>query len=366
MLDAGATGVGRYADTLLATLEQAGARPRVLAAEPAAGRLSWRWARAIGRGRRRAPASADGRVLRGPAELFQEAQVFFDLHGRPLPVATDAPPGIMHWTYPVPLRLEGWRNVYTVHDAIPLDQPALTPIDPRRHRRLLKAIARQAAGLVTVSQTARADVVAALGCDPALVRAAPQGVAPLPDRAANPAGLAAGGYHLFCGAVEPRKNLVRLVEAHAASGAARPLVIAGPDGWRAAEITARIAGRAGVIRLPYQTREALGALVRDARALLFPSLAEGFGLPVIEAMGLGVPVLTSCGGALEETAGGAALLADPRDAAGLAAAIARIDGDDGLRARLSEAGRRRAEAFSLGAYAERLAAIYAAVMGTVD
>ena len=297
MLGVSATGVGRYADTLLSTLRQAGAEPMVLVAERRPRGRIWRWARAPRTAARR-DALAQGREQShsAPAGLFQEAQIFFDLHRRPMPVATDGPAGVMHWTYPVPLYMEGWRNIYTVHDAIPLNQPLLSPIDARRHRRLLEAITRCADRLLAVSETARGDIVAALGCDAELVVTVPQGVAPLPADGPLPAGLSAGDFYLFCGSIEPRKNLIQLVQAHAASGTGRPLVIAGPDGWRAREILARIVGRPNVIRLPYQTRENLGALVRDARAVLFPSLAEGFGLPVIEAMIMGTPVMASDAG----------------------------------------------------------------------
>lgn len=361
MLGGGATGVGRYADTLFEAYRQAGAEPLVLSADGRRGRLR-HWAGAVGPGPRRASLDGASGRLSASGELFRQAQTFFDLHRRPMPVVTDGPAGVMHWTYPVPLRMQGWRNVYTVHDVIPLNQPSLTPIDGRRHRRILRALARTADRLITVSEASRDDIIGALGCSPHLVTSAPQGVAPLPAGGPLQPGLSPGGFYLFCGSIEPRKNLVRLIEAHAASGAARPLVVAGPDGWRADEILPRLAGRAAVIRLPYQTRESLGALLRDARALLFPSLAEGFGLPVIEAMLAGVPVLTSARGALRETAGGAALLVDPCDEAAMAAAIARLDQDEGLVASLIDAGRRRAAAFSLPDYAARLAAIHAELM----
>ena len=114
----------------------------------------------------------------------------------------------------------------------------------------------------------------------------------------------------------------------------------------------------GVWRAPWLERPALLELMRGARALLFATLAEGFGRPILEAMALGVPVLTSEGGATEEIAGGAALLADPLDTACLAAAIARLDRDAELRARLASAGRRRAASFA-GEPMRRLAEVYA-------
>jgi glycosyltransferase involved in cell wall biosynthesis len=96
--------------------------------------------------------------------------------------------------------------------------------------------------------------------------------------------------------------------------------------------------------------------------VLVPSLAEGFGLPVVEAMALGTPSLTSRGGAPEEVTGGAAVLVDPLDVGDIAAGIRALDADADLRGRLVAAGLRRAEAFTAAAYAARLAAVYAGVL----
>jgi glycosyltransferase involved in cell wall biosynthesis len=363
MLDARATGVGRYADTLLETLRLAGVNPLVLAPERGPRGWLWRWLRAPFTRPRTAPHEPDAGVLSGWIDLFREAQIFFDLHNRTMPVATDAPAGVMHWTYPVPLHLEGWRNIYTVHDVIPLGQPHLTLINGPRHFRLLKSISRSAARLLAVSEAAREQIIASLQCDAVHVTTILQGTPPLRAQSSLPAALRAGDYYLFCGLIEPRKNLLRLAQAHQASGVGRPLVIVGPLGWRGRELLRQILPARNILYLPYQTSEALGALIRDARSLLFPSLAEGFGLPVIEAMMAGTPVLASTIGALDEVAGGAALLVDPLDDRALAAAIARLDADESLIAALSAAGRERARLFSLPAYARRLVAFYAELMG---
>ena len=102
----------------------------------------------------------------------------------------------------------------------------------------------------------------------------------------------------------------------------------------------------------------MDALIGHAHALVMPSLAEGFGLPVIEAMGHGTPVLTSRGGALEEVAGGAALLVDPEDQADMAVGIRAIAGEGALGRRLAAAGRARATAFAPAAVTARLARVY--------
>ncbi|WP_156678428.1 glycosyltransferase family 4 protein [Sphingomonas profundi] len=359
MLGEGGTGVSTYARSLAAALVRIADAPLVVRSD---GARRARLLRALPPGARRlVPGGGHGGISEGLVgrDIFRVAQVHFDLYGRPLPLRAPGPPGIMHWTYPVPLRLLGWRNVYTVHDAIPLDQPDLTPINVRRHARLLRAIMRDAAAIVTVSDDARGAIAAATGCDPAFVANCAQPVILPCEPPPPPAEFAPGSYFLFCGSIEPRKNLARLAAAHRASGTALPLLIAGPDGWRAEEVTAAIAAGGGhVVRLPYQGRDALIGLVAHARALLFPSLAEGFGLPVAEAMALGTAVMTSAGGALAETAGGAALLVDPQDIAAMAGAIADLGRNDALVADLAERGRVRAADFSLDRFAARLRRFY--------
>jgi glycosyltransferase involved in cell wall biosynthesis len=358
MLASRVTGVARYAATLLRTLREAGSAPMILQAERRGGPPIRRWVHAMSPWPRPAQIASDRTVLSADSELFREAQIFFDLHGRPMPVRANIEPGVMHWTYPVPLRLEGWCNVYTVHDAIPLTQPTLSPIRSKRHRRILHALAADAARFVTVSISARNDLIEELGYGPEFICAIPQGVAPAPRGGVLPRDLTPGGYFLACGPVEPRKNHVALALAHAASGAARPLVIAGADGWRAAEVLSRLEPRPGLIRLGYQSCENMAALIAGARALLMPSLAEGFGLPVAEAMMAGVPVMTSDQGALRETACGSALLVNPKDVEAMARAIGALERDDALVSSLAADARRRAEVFSLDTYGHSLSGLY--------
>ena len=376
------TGVATYARTLADGLRALGRGPGILldsaVDRSAAAGPGWRAVRAaIPLGKRARPIElqpagfSQAWVAR---DAFRTAQVYFDIHGRLLPVRVSQPPALMHWTYPLPMFFRGTPNVYTVHDLIPLTHPSLTSIDGRRFRRIITEIVRHAAHVVTVSDHARRDLIRLLGLpadrvtttfQPVLL---PEGLASAPPRART-------GHFLFCGTIEPRKNIARLIAAHAASGTSVPLILAGPDGWRAAEELAGQPVQAldaaspgalgpGVWRASYLHRDVLLELLRGARALLFPTLAEGFGLPVAEAMALGVPVLTAAGGAAEEIAGGAALLVDPLDVRDMATGIATLANDAARRGALAAAGTRRAGVFTQAACMGRLAEVYCRIETT--
>ena len=359
MLAARATGVATYARTARAALAEAGCPPLILddAARGRFGETGGRWRRWW-----RARSGAPVRLVAEPGGLFAPdvfalAQARFARTGEVLRLRAPGPPGVIHWTYPVAAAIEGWRNLYTIHDVIPLTHPELVGTDPAALHARLDALRAYAAGYLTVSEHSRGEIVRTVGLDAARVVSAGPAVEPPPVAGPPPAGLAAGSYFVFHGLAEPRKNLPRIVEAWRASGTARALVIAGPDGGEALDL-------GGAIRLPYLERTELIALVAGARALVFPSLAEGFGLPIAEAMALGTPVLTSEGGACAETAGSAALLVAPTDVEAIDAAIRRLDRDDALCARLAQAGRARAEAaFGLRSFGERLLSAYADLIG---
>lgn len=372
LVTAGGTGVSSYARALRRAHAAISHDHQLLSDRAALDRpapaplgRAGRWLRALVPGARFAHAGtglAGERLLLAP-DIFRVAQVYFDVHRRPLPVRAPGPPGVMHWTYPVPLHLVGWHNLYTVHDVIPLLTPELTHIDGRRYRRLLDRLAECAARFVTVSESARTEIIQATGCPADFAIDCSLAVETASaDPQALPAGLKPRDFLLVCGTVERRKNLNTLLEAYRRSGVAMPLVVAGPDGWGADEIAGLLAATPGAIRLPYLDRREMHALLGHARALVMPSLAEGFGLPVAEAMALGTPVITSNRGALAETAGGAALTVAPDDMTALADGLRRLNGDEGLWAALRQAGLRNATRFTRERFAERLTQAYAAVI----
>ncbi|MBU1878467.1 MAG: glycosyltransferase family 4 protein, partial [Chloroflexi bacterium] len=180
----------------------------------------------------------------------------------------------------------------------------------------------------------------------------------------------AAGYFLSVGTIEPRKNLGRLVEAYAQVRAMNgpetpPLVLVGDRGWRNQPIfdaVARLQLQEQVIFTGHVPDADLPALYSGACCLVYPSLFEGFGIPVLEAMTCGAPVIASNTSSLPEVAGEAALLVAPTDTDALAGALHRLLNDSGLRARLSGLGKAQAARFSWPATARQTYAVYRAAI----
>lgn len=320
--------------------------------------------------------------------LMRELQTFRRF-GRRLDVDVGPPPRLFHATRPAAIRIKGCPNIYTLHDIVPLRLPFTTQDDKKLYLNIIRDLCRSADHIVTVSEFSRRDIIEFTGMDERRITNTYQAVT-LPERLTQRSAdavaseiealfnLEYGEYFLFVGALEPKKNVSRLIDAYAASGSKRPLIIAGGEGWMNERDIKKIASERflsysfdgsrirperSVRRIPYLPFEQLVSLMRGARALLFPSIYEGFGLPVLEAMLLGTPVMTSNVSSLPEIAGDAAVLVDPYDIEAIGAAIKTLDADDGLRAALAEKGKARAAVFSPQNYSERLSDLYKTVLG---
>ncbi|MFN3878632.1 MAG: glycosyltransferase family 4 protein [Brevundimonas sp.] len=314
--------------------------------------------------------------------LFHRAGRTFRDHGRSIPLSFDVTldrpkPDIMHWTIPMALHAPGCANIYTIHDLIPLKAPHTTTTDRKAFIALHNQVARHADHIAVVSEATRQDVIALLGVSPERVTNTYQTLSmpplytsrPIAEVASNLEGvfgLEWENYFIHFGAIEPKKNLGRIVEAYLASGSKRPLVVVGGRGWLQEDETALLKQALGRgseenqrIRVyDYLTQSSLVDLIRGARALLFPSLYEGFGLPVLEAMALGTAVLTSRSGALPEVAGDAAIAVEAESVDSIKMGIRALDADDDLVAELTHKGILQAAKFSTEAYAERLNGMY--------
>jgi len=319
--------------------------------------------------------------------IFGRSQATFSAWRMLTRLSMDDRPDIAHWTYPLPIRLKGRPNVYTMHDVVPLKLPYTTLDNKRFYLRLMKRIARVADHIVTVSECSKRDLVELVGIAPERITNTYQSV-DIPEKflarsdeeiareVEGAVGVDYKGYYLFWGSIEPKKNIGRMIEGYLASKVDAPLVIVGAMAWKSEEelrllneenivfrrtIQNDEFTRKRVMILPYAPFSLLVSLIRGARATLFPSIYEGFGLPVLEAMLLGTPVISSNTSSLPEVAADAAVLIDPYDTAAIARAIRQVDADPGLRSELSVRGRQRAARFSREAYRDRLAQVYKAV-----
>ncbi|MFP5077631.1 glycosyltransferase family 4 protein [Rhizobium sp. YIM 134829] len=324
------------------------------------------------------------------ANLFSFSRWHLRTFGQFLDVDYENRAQIAHWTYPMPVKMPKAANLYTIHDLVPLRLPYATLDNKREFMKVARRIAQKADHIVTVSDVSKVDIVNLLDVDESRVTNTYQAVR-LPrkilDRDEDAVrdevemffGLQAKKYFLFFGAIEPKKNIGRLIEAYLASQSPYPLIIVGqlvwkdnrelrlldalvPEGDTGRLAPPRSTGRkkgGSIMRVDYLPFSLLTSMIRCARAVVFPSLYEGFGLPILEAMQLGTAVITGTEGANPEVAGDAALLVDPYDVQSIASGIRTLTYDDDMLAHYEQAGRARAELFSPERYAERLQALYA-------
>ncbi len=303
-------------------------------------------------------AGADVRVMPFP-RLWTHGRLSLEMATRP-PDVLFVPAHVLPLVHPR-------ASAVTIHDLGYLHEPALHPPMQRLYLDLsTRWSAHRARRLVADSQATKADLVARYNVPADKITVAYPGVAdelrPVTDRVRIEQVTRRYGieqpYVLYLGTLQPRKNLYRLVEAYARLGRDAPrLVLAGKPGWQADRLVAQVR-RLGLERrviLPgYVRAEDKPALLSGAVAFAFPSLYEGFGLPVIEAQACGCPVICSNVSSLPEIAAGSAMLVDPRDVAGLRDALGRLLDSPVLRRELVQRGQANASRFSWQACAERV------------
>jgi glycosyltransferase involved in cell wall biosynthesis len=267
--------------------------------------------------------------------------------------------------------------VVTIHDLAALLWPETLPLKVRWSLLpFLGSTIESARRIVAVSEATARDLVAAFPAAAGKVEVIWNGVGEgwTPGAAAAVAATRARlgaprGYFLYAGTLEPRKNLELLLDGwerlrRDAPDALLPLLVAGPDGWKQHELAARLAALApaGVRRLGRLPLAELRELVQAATAFVYPSLYEGFGLPVAEAMACGVPVVIAAASSLPEVAGDAGLAVHPDDHEELAAVLHRLATEPLLAAELGRRGVERARLFSWDEAARRLAGVFRAAL----
>jgi len=271
----------------------------------------------------------------------------------------------------------GTRTLLTVHDLSFIRDPeSATPVLRDYLNAVVPRSVARADHVLADSQATRADLVELYRTPAEKISVLYSGVhesfQPVTDLAAVRARYSLGDapFVLAVGTLQPRKNYVRLIQAFAAISNLQPrtsnlhLVIAGDKGWRYDAIFAEVEklGLRDRVLFPGFVADAdLPALYSAARVLAYPSIYEGFGLPMLEAMACGTPVVTSTASCMPEVAGDAALLVPPTDVDALAAALDRALTDEALRADLIAKGRARARQFSWAKSAQQLLEIYHAV-----
>lgn len=349
----GRGGIARYAQRIAGALAQAFPSDR----------FAWYAHRLRERAARRPLAAVPANVRlherRWPS-LATEASARFGLGADRLLGGVD----VLHWTDFVPLRSTRAAVVATVHDVLWTTLPeCYAPGMASALDAFLRRARRQVTRFLVPSERVRRELSVRRDVPPERIDVVPHGAPDLPE---GPAAPGRGVYVLCVGTLEPRKNHLRLLQALdrvRARGRDVRLVLVGARGWLDDAVVAAVAARPWVAWERAADEAQKAALLRGARVLAYPSLGEGFGLPVLEGFAAGVPVLVGADTACSDLAGDAALAVDPYDPEALAAGLERLLDDEPLCRGLVERGRAVAAAHTWEAAARGTHACYERALG---
>ena len=302
-------------------------------------------------------------------ECYKIANIVYRISGVKTKITTPKKVDIWHATYPLPIMIKRSKKITTIADLVPLRLPYSTLDDKPSYYRTIKDSISDSAIIITISEHSKKDILEIFNIRPdkIYITYPPITLRTYPTNEEKISiflkkyDLVFHKYILFVGAIEPRKNIGKLIDAYSMIDTDMPLIIVGKRAWLWED---EISGRnlEGVRLLEYVSTEGLGYLYSSAYCFVFPSLYEGFGLPPLEAMTFGCPVITSKLSSLPEVCGDAALYANPYDVYDIKEKIEDLLGNLQLRDKLSKAGQERAKLFSMENYTKQLYEAYSKVL----
>lgn len=280
---------------------------------------------------------------------------------------------IFHMPSQRPYYMKKCKNIVTIHDIIPLKLPYSTNTNIERYYSLIQKTLKTADKIITISNSSKNDLVNTFHCRDDIIDviyqasnlyATNHGAELAESNVKELFALSSNKYFLYYGALEPKKNIKRIIEAWRMTKNKLPLVIVGNAGWLNKDILSLIRFlknsnvKPPLIHLPYLRKDDLYDVIKCATACVFPSLYEGFGLPVLECMQIGCPVITSNTSSLPEVGGDAVIYVDPYSINDISSAMDRVIENNGLRSELIQKGFKQANNFSIKKYTERMKMLY--------
>ncbi|MEA5549972.1 glycosyltransferase family 1 protein [Anabaena cylindrica UHCC 0172] len=279
---------------------------------------------------------------------------------------------IWHETYPLPIKVNKSKKITTIHDLIPLKLPYTTLDDKKSFFNLTKNAIKNSELIITVSENTKTDILHCFDVNPDKIHVTYQPIIDNSHLVENHTTeinlkkykLKNKKYILFVGTIEPKKNVGRLIDAYTCLDTDMQLVIVGKKGWLWEDEIGQLEALFGkgfarkIKLLEYVSKKDLIYLYHGAFCLVFPSLYEGFGLPPLEAMSLGCPVITSNVASLPEVCGDAAFYVDPYNSDNIRQGIENLINNPQKKAQLIEAGKERVKLFSMENYAKNLYEAY--------
>ncbi|HTL60278.1 MAG TPA: glycosyltransferase family 1 protein [Nitrospira sp.] len=304
-------------------------------------------------------------------DCYQVSNAFLKWWGKTTYVPNPDRIEIWHATSPLPIRIRKAKTITTIHDIIPLRLPHMTLEDKTGFYRNIKNAIRDSDHLICISESAKSDLLDFFDVDPERISVLYQPTALAKqdvdeakiDHCLSKHDLRQGRYLLYVGAIEPRKNLAGLAKAYAGLDTDVPLVLVGKRNHYWKEELRELDAVKNLRMISYVSREDLACLYAGAYFFIFPSFYEGFGLPPVEAMNFGCPVIASDVSSIPEVCGEAALYVDPNNIQDIRAKMQLLLSDHALRTKLSLAGLERAKRFSMSNYVPQLLEVYQKVLG---